>query len=96
MTMCTGCGGMIAEPGKLYGWAGKWCHCWRRPAGYIETENLPPGFKFKPANRIGWTCPNCGQGNSPEIQQCPCIPPKITCDQVSQYWYNKHVFKNWF
>ena len=24
---CGRCGGLIAQPGKVYGWAGKWCHC---------------------------------------------------------------------
>lgn len=24
---CGRCGGLIAEPGKVYGYAGKWCHC---------------------------------------------------------------------
>ena len=28
-TTCMTCGGLIAEPGKVYGWAGKWCHCIR-------------------------------------------------------------------
>lgn len=27
MSMCEHCGGLIAEPNKAYGWAGKWCHC---------------------------------------------------------------------
>jgi hypothetical protein len=26
-SMCQHCGGLIAEPMKAYGWAGKWCHC---------------------------------------------------------------------
>lgn len=26
-SMCGRCGGLIAQPGKTYGWAGKWCHC---------------------------------------------------------------------
>ena len=26
-TSCTKCGGFIGEPGKAYGYAGKWCHC---------------------------------------------------------------------
>lgn len=25
---CATCGGFIGEPGKVYGYAGKWCHCW--------------------------------------------------------------------
>lgn len=24
---CQQCGGFIGEPGKAYGYAGKWCHC---------------------------------------------------------------------
>lgn len=24
---CGRCGGLIAEPGKVYSYAGKWCHC---------------------------------------------------------------------
>lgn len=26
-THCSVCGGLIAEPNKAYGYAGKWCHC---------------------------------------------------------------------
>lgn len=26
-TMCSHCGGLIMEPYKPYGWAGKVCHC---------------------------------------------------------------------
>lgn len=25
--MCKTCGGLIGEPNKAYGWAGKWCRC---------------------------------------------------------------------
>lgn len=24
---CTKCGGFVGEPGKIYGYAGKWCQC---------------------------------------------------------------------
>ena len=27
MSTCENCGGLIAEPGKVYGWGGKFCHC---------------------------------------------------------------------
>lgn len=27
MAACKDCGGLIAEPGQIYGWAGKWCLC---------------------------------------------------------------------
>lgn len=27
MRTCSRCGGGIAEPGEVTGWAGKWCHC---------------------------------------------------------------------
>ncbi len=27
MSECKHCGGLIAEPNKAYGFAGKWCHC---------------------------------------------------------------------
>lgn len=30
--MCSKCGGLIGEPNKAYGWAGKWCHCAYRPS----------------------------------------------------------------
>lgn len=29
MQSCAACGGAIGEPGKAYGYAGKWCHCVR-------------------------------------------------------------------
>lgn len=27
MRTCNYCGGGIADPGEVTGWAGKWCHC---------------------------------------------------------------------
>jgi hypothetical protein len=32
---CGRCGGLIAEPGKVYGYAGKWCHCTNLDTGSI-------------------------------------------------------------
>jgi phage terminase large subunit GpA-like protein len=36
-SMCQHCGGLIAEPMKAYGWAGKWCHCAQKAAADGET-----------------------------------------------------------
>lgn len=27
----------------------------------------------------GWVCPNCGRGNSPWTNTCPCIPFQVWC-----------------
>ena len=27
MATCAKCGGLMAEPGRVYGWGGKFCHC---------------------------------------------------------------------
>lgn len=32
MASCLNCGGLIGEPGKVYGYAGKWCYCPKDPA----------------------------------------------------------------
>lgn len=41
MRTCTYCGGGIAEPGEVTGWAGKWCHCWMG-RGYVAGQNPEP------------------------------------------------------
>lgn len=46
--MCHHCGGLIGEPNKAYGWAGKWCHCGQtqrlgetyRPSRQAEIDEL--------------------------------------------------------
>jgi hypothetical protein len=40
-SMCQHCGGLIAEPMKAYGWAGKWCHCGQKASA--------DGEKFVPS-----------------------------------------------
>lgn len=32
---CGRCGGLIAEPGRVYGYAGKWCHC-----GTLDSDSM--------------------------------------------------------
>lgn len=47
-SMCRKCGGLIGEPGKAYGWAGKWCHCAiEEPPAKIE--RLPTFVLGKPS-----------------------------------------------
>jgi hypothetical protein len=43
MSTCTICGGLIAEPNKAYGFAGKFCHCgWAaKPEPYKDIESTP-------------------------------------------------------
>lgn len=38
MNSCERCGGAIGEPGKAYGYAGKWCRCPSSP----PTPAVPP------------------------------------------------------
>lgn len=37
MKTCEYCGGAIAEPNEVTGWAGKWCHCWMG-RGYVAGQ----------------------------------------------------------
>ncbi len=43
-SMCGSCGGLIGEPGKVYGYAGRWCHCFgssrRSLFDPVETDSL--------------------------------------------------------
>lgn len=38
MKTCSHCGGAVAEPGEVTGWAGKWCRCW------VENGQIKSGF----------------------------------------------------
>lgn len=40
MKTCSHCGGAVAEPGEVTGWAGKWCRCW------VENGQLKRGSNF--------------------------------------------------
>lgn len=47
--MCQRCGGLIAEPGKIYGWSGPWCYC--LPEKYNQFNYIKPN---------GQKCDICG------------------------------------
>jgi len=44
MDTCLNCGGAIGEPGKAYGYAGKWCYCpvlqGQRPASHEQRLDM--------------------------------------------------------
>lgn len=39
-SMCQKCGGLIGEPGKAYGWTGKWCLCAWQGEGTLTAPKL--------------------------------------------------------
>ena len=42
MRSCAACGGLIGEPGKAYGYAGRWCHCTKPlPNDYPHVQWFP-------------------------------------------------------
>ena len=42
MRSCAACGGLIGEPGKAYGYAGRWCHCTKPlPNDYPHVQGFP-------------------------------------------------------
>lgn len=42
MSTCANCSGLIAEPGKAYGYAGKWCFCtYAKPERRVIDEPKP-------------------------------------------------------
>lgn len=40
--MCPKCSGLVAEPGKAYGYAGKFCHCGSPQRSLMEPAQLAP------------------------------------------------------
>jgi hypothetical protein len=42
MDTCLNCGGAIGEPGKAYGYAGKWCHCPVHPSRMYQNPASNP------------------------------------------------------
>jgi hypothetical protein len=40
--ICPKCGGLIGEPGKLYGWGGSWCY------GHADNKPIVYGSGFCP------------------------------------------------
>lgn len=42
MQTCSHCGGAIAEPGEVTGYAGKWCVCWTEA---LLKESTPNKYK---------------------------------------------------
>ena len=47
MDRCLNCGGAIGEPGKIYGYAGKWCYCPENPISVYRR----PASKERPQQR---------------------------------------------
>jgi hypothetical protein len=43
---CLNCGGAIPEPGKTYGYAGKWCYCPVDPALRYQRPSIKDEFDF--------------------------------------------------
>lgn len=41
-SICRNCGGLIMEPGKSYGWAGKTCHCPVHPSRQYQDPATDP------------------------------------------------------
>ena len=42
MKTCARCGGGVAEPNEVTGWAGKWCHCgWANDRFTVPFKPLP-------------------------------------------------------
>lgn len=42
MNSCAACGGLIGEPGKAYGYVGRWCHCPHPiPNDYPHVQGFP-------------------------------------------------------
>ena len=42
MRSCAACGGLIGEPGRAYGYAGRWCHCTKPlPNDYPHVQGFP-------------------------------------------------------
>lgn len=42
MRSCAACGGLIGEPGKAYGYVGRWCHCTKPlPNDYPHVQGFP-------------------------------------------------------
>lgn len=42
MHSCEKCGGAVGEPGKAYGYAGKWCYCERPTPPHPEPVRISP------------------------------------------------------
>lgn len=48
----------------------------------LECPLNPIYEKPKVFKNYGWVCPNCGRGNAPWTNTCPCIPlppPQVWC-----------------
>lgn len=42
MYSCQKCGGAVGEPGKAYGYAGKWCYCPEPTQPLVWQDGIPP------------------------------------------------------
>lgn len=50
-----------------------------RNAGYDDM--FKKNFEDWSVSRIGWICPRCGASNGPDVHQCMCTPPVVTCNE---------------
>lgn len=75
---CGRCGGLIAQPGKVYGYAGKWCHCTtldtdsiiRRAAEARDAEEkrrLTDLYGRKPPTITDWAVEQSKRPPEPEL-----------------------------
>jgi hypothetical protein len=65
VTSCRTCGGLVAQPGIAYGYAGRFCDCWSRPIGITP---------------LGQRCGRCGEAYI-NAHVCPRPPWQLRPDQ---------------
>lgn len=66
---CCNCGGFIGEPGKAYGYAGKWCYC-ATPATFRIGDTTRLSDEMFNAMRTAVQLPQ------QPLNQCGCVGPQ--------------------